>query len=422
MCTPRSGVSPCRGAGGALLAVAFLLAVGTRVTLSAIGFHLFVRAPLLSHHSRSVVACCAPRRVRIHAKKGVVALSFGPRSWERKFQFPARFPSALQRHARLLARMVPKRTCTDPHTPFRSHNMTDQSPRTPKQNGSGKRTRRSISTAGRTPFEAKTTPKHPAGAAAVPVAIDNFAHMAERHLLALNDVADAQKELDAAVKVRRGGLRSLQSSPRAPFLPPQSVLPNSPTNPNPLFFFFQDELDASSEFSSSYFNAKSASASASATAGSPVTRSVASVLRGAKASSQKEKTAAEDVAEKTRLKEEAEATLRRAKAAVRLADQAFDPTAAVRDAASLVAQEISATIKNKEQAPNVSRLTERHTIETPESSLKDSQPKKKMALPLGSPVVTRAKYRSWTPERKAGEAEAEADALAEMLKKSAAIK
>ena len=109
-------------------------------------------------------------------------------------------------------------------------------------------------------------------------------------------------------------------------------------------------------------------------------------------------------------------------AAVRLADQAFDPTAAVRDAASLVAQEISATIKNKEQAPNVSRLTERHTIETPESSLKDSQPKKKMALPLGSPVVTRAKYRSWTPERKAGEAEAEADALAEMLKKSAAIK
>ena len=53
-------------AGVALCAPLFHLAVGTRVTLLAPVFPLSVRAPLHTHHYRSVVVCRAPRRVLVH--------------------------------------------------------------------------------------------------------------------------------------------------------------------------------------------------------------------------------------------------------------------------------------------------------------------------------------------------------------------
>ena len=55
-------------AGVALCAPLFHLAVGTRVTLLAPVFPLSVRAPLHTHHYRSVVVCRAPRRVLVHGE------------------------------------------------------------------------------------------------------------------------------------------------------------------------------------------------------------------------------------------------------------------------------------------------------------------------------------------------------------------
>lgn len=133
-------------------------------------------------------------------------------------------------------------------------------------------------------------------------------------------------------------------------------------------------------------------------------------------------------------------------------DEAFDPTAAARDAAaasdassaasSAESRDVGSATKKSESKEdartaknkNVSALhtAERHALDTdkaaspvspvsPMSSPEDARPLKKTTkkpLPIISPVppTTRAKYRSWTPERKAEEAAAEADALAEMLR------
>ena len=150
-----------------------------------------------------------------------------------------------------------------------------------------------------------------------------------------------------------------------------------------------------------------------------MTRRVASVLRDADVCTQKQKAAAERVADSTKKREEAERTLRLAEAASRLAGDAFDPVAAARDAA--------ASMSRRTTPSRTERRTERRSDEasaaessaslesSPES---DAPPKKKTAaIPL-SPVApaARSKVRSWTPERGREEARAEANALADMFR------
>ena len=97
---------------GAVRAVVFHPAVRTRVTLLALLFLPSVRAPLISHHARSVVVCRAPRRVRVHAKTGVVALrssfsSFVPRKLSKGRSFfvtSSPLPHSLVRVQSLLPR------------------------------------------------------------------------------------------------------------------------------------------------------------------------------------------------------------------------------------------------------------------------------------------------------------------------------
>lgn len=160
-----------------------------------------------------------------------------------------------------------------------------------------------------------------------------------------------------------------------------------------------------------------------------MTRRVASVLRDAEACTQKQKRAAERVADATKKREEAEFALRRAEAASRLAGDAFDPAAAARDAAASVSRRATFSVPEKDvsesekKSENQGRLRaslERRTKEesAAESSPEDAPPKKKTAaIPL-SPVAPALdlKHRSWTPERKEEEARAEADALADMLR------
>lgn len=152
-----------------------------------------------------------------------------------------------------------------------------------------------------------------------------------------------------------------------------------------------------------------------------MTRRVTSVRETAEACEKNQKAASASAAEKARRREEVQLALRSAEAAARLADEAFEPIAAARDAAGRVSAERAAIPK----ISSTPRPHERLSIEsTGESSPEDAPPpKKKSALPL-SPIApaTRAKYRSWTPERKAEEAAAEADALAEMLTKAARIR
>ena len=103
---------PSVRARGAVRAVVFHPAVRTRVTLLALLFLPSVRAPLLSHHARSVVVCRAPRRVRVHAKTGVVALrssfsSFVPRKLSKGRSFfvtSSPLPHSLARVQSLLPR------------------------------------------------------------------------------------------------------------------------------------------------------------------------------------------------------------------------------------------------------------------------------------------------------------------------------
>lgn len=165
-----------------------------------------------------------------------------------------------------------------------------------------------------------------------------------------------------------------------------------------------------------------------------MTRRVASVLRDAEACTQKQKRAAERVADATKKREEAEFALRRAEAASRLAGDAFDPAAAARDAAASVSRRATFSVPENDvsesESENQGRLRaslERRTKEesAAESSPEDAPPKKKTAaipIPL-SPVAPALdlKHRSWTPERKEEEARAEADALADMLR-AASIK
>jgi len=158
-----------------------------------------------------------------------------------------------------------------------------------------------------------------------------------------------------------------------------------------------------------------------------VTRRVASVLRDAEVCTQKQKTAAERVADATKKREAAERTLRLAEAASRQAGDAFDPVAAARDAAASVSRRVThsqAVVGDQgkgDDAKSEGRLPtslERRAAEesSPES---DAPPRKKKpaAIPL-SPVAPaeHAKHRSWTPERKAEEARAEANALADMFR------
>jgi hypothetical protein len=90
--------------------------------------------------------------------------------------------------------------------------MAAQTPRTPPCTP-GKRTRPSrSSTAAKKAVVAERTPP---GASAVAVAVDTFERMAERHLLALYDVAQAQKALDAAVQVR-DAMRDTRRPRRSP--------------------------------------------------------------------------------------------------------------------------------------------------------------------------------------------------------------
>ena len=103
---------PSVRARGAVRAVVFHPAVRTRVTLLALLFLPSVRAPLISHHARSVVVCRAPRRVRVHAKTGVVALrssfsSFVPRKLSKGRSFfvtSSPLPHSLVRVQSLLPR------------------------------------------------------------------------------------------------------------------------------------------------------------------------------------------------------------------------------------------------------------------------------------------------------------------------------
>ena len=107
-----AALHPSVRARGAVRAVVFHPAVRTRVTLLALLFLPSVRAPLLSHHARSVVVCRAPRRVRVHAKTGVVALrssfsSFVPRKLSKGRSFfvtSSPLPHSLARVQSLLPR------------------------------------------------------------------------------------------------------------------------------------------------------------------------------------------------------------------------------------------------------------------------------------------------------------------------------
>ena len=76
----RVGVARC--------AVLFQLPVGTRVTLLALVFLPSVQAPLPfpCHQARSVVACRAPRSVFEHARTTVVALKVTLGRGERRLQ------------------------------------------------------------------------------------------------------------------------------------------------------------------------------------------------------------------------------------------------------------------------------------------------------------------------------------------------
>lgn len=150
-----------------------------------------------------------------------------------------------------------------------------------------------------------------------------------------------------------------------------------------------------------------------------MTRRVASVLRDAEACTQKQKRAAERVADATKKREEAELALRRAEAASRLAGDAFDPAAAARDAAASVSRRATFSLPENDVRSLHKSLERRPKEESAaESSPEDAPPKKKTAaIPL-SPVAPALdlKHRSWTPERKEEEARAEADALADMLR------
>ena len=161
-----------------------------------------------------------------------------------------------------------------------------------------------------------------------------------------------------------------------------------------------------------------------------MTRRVASVLRDAEACTQKQKRAAERVADATKKREEAEFALRRAEAASRLAGDAFDPAAAARDAAASVSRRATFSVPENDVSESENQGRLRASLErrpkgesAAESSPEDAPPKKKTAaIPL-SPVAPALdlKHRSWTPERKEEEARAEADALADMLR-AASIK
>jgi hypothetical protein len=142
-----------------------------------------------------------------------------------------------------------------------------------------------------------------------------------------------------------------------------------------------------------------------------VTRRVASVLRDADVCTQKQKAAAERVADSTKKREEAERTLRLAEAASRLAGDAFDPVAAARDAAASVSRRTTPSRTSLERRSDEASAAESSLESSPES---DAPPKKKTAaIPL-SPVAPAA--RSWTPERGREEARAEANALADMFR------
>jgi len=151
-----------------------------------------------------------------------------------------------------------------------------------------------------------------------------------------------------------------------------------------------------------------------------VTRRVASVLRDADVCTQKQKAAAERVADSTKKREEAERTLRLAEAASRLAGDAFDPVAAARDAAASMSRRTtpsrtSRLSRRSDEADEADEAAESSLESSPES---DAPPKKKTAaIPL-SPVApaARSKVRSWTPERGREEARAEANALADMFR------
>ena len=153
-----------------------------------------------------------------------------------------------------------------------------------------------------------------------------------------------------------------------------------------------------------------------------MTRRVASVLRDADVCTQKQKAAAERVADSTNKREEAERTLRLAEAASRLAGDAFDPVAAARDAAASMSRRTTPSRTSLEprsdeadEADEADKAAESSLESSPES---DAPPKKKTAaIPL-SPVApaARSKVRSWTPERGREEARAEANALADMFR------
>ena len=150
-----------------------------------------------------------------------------------------------------------------------------------------------------------------------------------------------------------------------------------------------------------------------------MTRRVASVLRDADVCTQKQKAAAERVADSTKKREEAERTLRLAEAASRLAGDAFDPVAAARDAAASMSRRTTPSRtsleRRSDEADEADEAAESSLESSPES---DAPPKKKTAaIPL-SPVApaARSKVRSWTPERGREEARAEANALADMFR------
>lgn len=185
-----------------------------------------VDAPLETEHARGSAAdprrqskgardenssengCFVPRNLFFFGAK---RSPFSGKKVSRAFPTRATPPRASSPHARF----IPSHRAG-----FLCRNMTDhQSPRTPPHQ-SGKRTRRSRSTGGPASASAKKPPFPPPGAAAVSVAVDSFARMAERHLLALNDVAEAQSALDAVVQVRhdewKGCFPVPRSSPHVP--------------------------------------------------------------------------------------------------------------------------------------------------------------------------------------------------------------
>jgi len=105
-----------------------------------------------------------------------------------------------------------------------------------------------------------------------------------------------------------------------------------------------------------------------------VTRRVASVLRDADVCTQKQKAAAERVAESTKKREEAERTLRLAEAASRLAGDAFDPVAAARDAAASMSRRTTPSRTSLERRSDEASAAESSLESSPES---DAPPKKK---------------------------------------------